>query len=145
MRIGQICADAMKKMKYRGAGTIEFLYENGEFYFIEMNTRLQVEHPITEAITGIDLVHEQIRIASGGGISVTQDEIKFSGHAIECRINAEDPRTFTPSPGTITHFHAPGGLGVRVDSGAYQATASRPTTTASSASSSCMDAPASNA
>jgi len=111
MAIGKVCADAMKKLKYRGAGTIEFLYEN---------TRLQVEHPITEAITGIDLVHEQIRVASGGGLSVTQDEISFHGHAIECRINAEDPRTFVPSPGTITHFHAPGGLGVRVDSGAYQ-------------------------
>ena len=120
MKIGQICANAMKKLKYRGAGTIEFLYENGEFYFIEMNTRLQVEHPVTEAITGIDLVHEQIRVASGGGLSVTQDEVHFNGHAIECRINAEDPRTFVPSPGTITHFHAPGGLGVRIDSGVYQ-------------------------
>ncbi|TCU17376.1 acetyl-CoA carboxylase biotin carboxylase subunit [Rhizobium sullae] len=120
MKIGQICADAMRKLKYRGAGTIEFLYENSEFYFIEMNTRLQVEHPITEAITGIDLVHEQIRVASGRGLSVTQEEVTFEGHAIECRINAEDPRTFVPSPGTITHFHAPGGLGVRIDSGAYQ-------------------------
>ncbi|TPW33616.1 acetyl-CoA carboxylase biotin carboxylase subunit [Martelella alba] len=120
MKIGEICADAMRKMKYRGAGTIEFLYEKGEFYFIEMNTRLQVEHPVTEAITGIDLVHEQIRVAAGNGLSVTQDEIKFSGHAIECRINAENARTFRPSPGTITHFHAPGGLGVRIDSGAYQ-------------------------
>ncbi|MBB4954211.1 acetyl-CoA carboxylase biotin carboxylase subunit [Agrobacterium vitis] len=119
MKIGEICADAMRKMKYRGAGTIEFLYENGEFYFIEMNTRLQVEHPVTEAITGIDLVYEQIRVASGAGLSVTQDDVVFRGHAIECRINAEDPRTFTPSPGTITHYHAPGGLGVRVDSGVY--------------------------
>ena len=120
MEIGEICAVAMRKLKYRGAGTIEFLYENGEFYFIEMNTRLQVEHTITEAITGIDLVNEQIRIASGGGLSMTQEEIRFHGHAIECRINAEDPNTFVPSPGTITHYHPPGGLGVRVDSGVYQ-------------------------
>lgn len=120
MNIGEVCADAMRKLKYRGAGTVEFLYENGEFYFIEMNTRLQVEHTITEAITGIDLVNEQIRIASGGSISVSQEDISFSGHAIECRINAEDPNTFVPSPGTITHYHPPGGLGVRVDSGVYQ-------------------------
>ena len=119
-KIGMICANAMKKLNYRGAGTIEFLYENGEFYFIEMNTRLQVEHPVTEAVTGIDLVNEQIRVASGGGLSVSQDDVHFNGHAIECRINAEDARTFTPSPGLITHYHPPGGLGVRVDSGVYQ-------------------------
>tara|TARA_R110002126_G_scaffold228006_7_gene372539 strand:+ start:215 stop:1558 length:1344 start_codon:yes stop_codon:yes gene_type:complete len=120
MKIGEVCADAMRKLSYRGAGTVEFLYENGEFYFIEMNTRLQVEHTITEAITGIDLVNEQIRIASGHLISTSQEDIVFSGHAIECRINAEDARTFVPSPGTITHYHPPGGLGVRVDSGVYQ-------------------------
>jgi acetyl-CoA carboxylase, biotin carboxylase subunit len=119
-KIGEICADAMRKLKYRGAGTIEFLYEDGEFYFIEMNTRLQVEHPVTEAVTGLDLVLEQIRVAAGGSLSVTQDEITFSGHAIECRINAENPRTFRPSPGQITYWHPPGGLGVRVDSGVYQ-------------------------
>jgi acetyl-CoA carboxylase biotin carboxylase subunit len=117
--IGEICANAIAEMGYRGAGTVEFLYENGEFYFIEMNTRLQVEHPVTEAITGIDLVHEQLRVAAQAGLSVRQSDITFEGHAIECRINAEDPRTFMPSPGTITHYHTPGGLGVRVDSGVY--------------------------
>ncbi|HWV82477.1 MAG TPA: acetyl-CoA carboxylase biotin carboxylase subunit [Hyphomicrobiaceae bacterium] len=119
-RIGTTVANAMKKLKYRGAGTVEFLYEDGEFYFIEMNTRLQVEHPVTEMITGLDLVLEQIRIASGGTLSVTQDEVTFSGHAIECRINAENPKNFRPSPGKITYWHPPGGLGVRVDSGVYQ-------------------------
>jgi len=118
-KIGMIVANACAELGYRGAGTIEFLYEDGEFYFIEMNTRLQVEHPVTEAITNIDLVHEQIRVASGGGLSVRQSDVRFYGHAIECRINAEDPRNFTPSPGLITHFHPPGGLGIRVDSGAY--------------------------
>ena len=118
-RMGTICAKAMADMGYRGAGTIEFLWENGEFYFIEMNTRLQVEHPVTEMITGIDLVREQIRVAEGKPLSFTQEDVTFTGHAVECRINAEDPRTFMPSPGTVTWYHPPGGLYVRVDSGLY--------------------------
>ena len=118
-RMGQICADAMAKMHYRGAGTIEFLWENGEFFFIEMNTRIQVEHPVTEMITGFDLVREQIRIADGRGLSVRQEDLEFRGHAIECRINAEDPRSFLPSPGKVTQYHAAGGMHVRVDSGLY--------------------------
>ena len=118
-RMGGIVAKAMADMAYRGAGTIEFLWENGEFYFIEMNTRLQVEHPVTEAITGVDLVREQIRIADGKPLSVKQEDIEFNGHAIECRINAEDPWNFTPSPGLVTNYHAAGGMNVRVDSGLY--------------------------
>ena len=117
--IGKICAEAVKKIKYLGAGTIEFLYENGNFYFIEMNTRLQVEHPVTEAIFGVDLVREQIRLASGLPISFSQDELKINGHSIEVRINAEKIPSFSPNPGTITAYHAPGGLGVRVDSALY--------------------------
>jgi len=115
---GTVCA-ALSKLKYRSAGTVEFLYENGQFYFIEMNTRLQVEHPVTEMISGVDIVREQIRVAADGPLSLTQDEIVLSGHAIECRINAEHAETFIPSPGRITEFHAPGGLGVRVDSALY--------------------------
>jgi acetyl-CoA carboxylase biotin carboxylase subunit len=118
-RIGELAAAAVRKLKYRGAGTMEFLFQDGEFYFIEMNTRLQVEHPITEAITGIDLVREQIRIAAGGELGLRQQDIKFQGHAIECRINAENSETFVPCPGKVADYHPPGGLGVRVDSGLY--------------------------
>jgi acetyl-CoA carboxylase biotin carboxylase subunit len=118
-RIGKVCADAMADIKYIGAGTIEFLYENGEFYFIEMNTRLQVEHPVTEAIFGVDLVREQIRVAGGMDMSFVQEDLKINGHAIEVRINAEKLPNFTPCPGRITQYHAPGGLGVRMDSALY--------------------------
>jgi len=111
---------AIADLGYSGAGTVEFLYEDGEFYFIEMNTRLQVEHPVTEAITGIDIVVEQLRIAAGNPLSLTQEEVRLTGHAIECRINAENPTTFAASPGQITYYHPPGGLGVRVDSAVYQ-------------------------
>ena len=118
-RIGERCVEACKKIGYRGAGTFEFLYENGEFYFIEMNTRIQVEHPVTEFITGIDLIQQQILIAAGEPFTLRQRDIQFRGHAIECRINAEDPVKFIPSPGRITHWHMPGGPGVRIDSHAY--------------------------
>jgi acetyl-CoA carboxylase biotin carboxylase subunit len=118
-KIGKVVTDALKKLGYLGVGTVEFLYEDGQFYFIEMNTRLQVEHPVTELITGLDLVREQIRIAAGGALEFDQQDVTFAGHAIECRVNAENPFTFQPSPGKITDFHAPGGLGVRMDSAAY--------------------------
>ncbi len=118
-RIGAVVVDAIRRIGYLGVGTIEFLYEDGEFFFIEMNTRLQVEHPVTEAVTDIDLVREQIRVAAGLPLSFSQSDIVFEGHAIECRINAENPRSFAPSPGLVTDFHAPGGLGVRLDSALY--------------------------
>lgn len=118
-RIGELAAAAIRKLKYRGAGTMEFLFQDGEFYFIEMNTRLQVEHPITEAVTGIDLVREQIRIADGAPLGLKQSDIVIQGHAIECRVNAENPETFVPCPGRVADYHPPGGLGVRVDSGLY--------------------------
>ena len=118
-QIGETVAKAMRQIKYLGVGTVEFLYENGEFFFMEMNTRIQVEHPVTEMITDIDLILEQIRAAAGGDLQLTQDQVKFHGHAIECRINAESPVSFRPSPGKIVHYHPPGGLGVRVDSAVY--------------------------
>ncbi len=118
-RIGEICVEACRRIDYRGAGTFEFLYQDGEFYFIEMNTRVQVEHPVTEMITGVDIVREQLRIAAGEPLSYTQDAIRIDGHALECRINAEDPDSFLPSPGLITQYHPPGGLGIRVDSHIY--------------------------
>lgn len=119
LEIGEICANAMRQLGYSGAGTIEFLYQDGKFYFIEMNTRIQVEHPVTEMITGVDLVNEQIRIAAGSPLTFTQEDVVFNGHAIECRINAENSATFRPSPGKIAYYHPPGGLGVRVDSAVY--------------------------
>jgi len=118
-KIGAVCSDACKAINYRGVGTFEFLFENNEFYFIEMNTRVQVEHPVTEMITGVDIVREQIKIADGQALSFTQDDVEIKGHAIECRINAEDPNNFMPSPGKITQYHVAGGLGVRVDSHVY--------------------------
>ena len=120
VRIGERCAEACRRINYRGAGTFEFLYENGEFYFIEMNTRIQVEHPVTEMISGVDIVQEQIRVAAGEKLRFRQRDLDFRGHAIECRINAEDPFTFVPFPGRITFYHPPGGPGIRVDSHVYQ-------------------------
>ena len=119
MAMGERCAEACRRIKYRGAGTFEFLFQDGEFYFIEMNTRVQVEHPVTEMITGVDIVREQLRIAAGEGLSYHQEDISWTGHAVECRINAEDPIKFLPSPGTITQYHAPGGPGIRVDTHIY--------------------------
>jgi acetyl-CoA carboxylase biotin carboxylase subunit len=119
-RLGALAVAALRDIGYRSVGTLEFLYQDGDFFFIEMNTRLQVEHPISEMISGIDIVREQLRIADGAPLGYRQAEIRFSGHAIECRINAENPDTFRPSPGRVTDYHAPGGLGVRVDSGLYQ-------------------------
>jgi acetyl-CoA carboxylase biotin carboxylase subunit len=118
-RLGERCVDACRSIGYRGAGTMEFLYQDGQFYFIEMNTRIQVEHPVTEMITGIDIVRAQLRIASGEPLRLRQDDVQFRGHAIECRINAEDPETFMPCPGVIEHIHQPGGPGVRVDTHVY--------------------------
>jgi acetyl-CoA carboxylase biotin carboxylase subunit len=118
-RLGERCAEACREIGYRGAGTFEFLYQDGQFYFIEMNTRVQVEHPVTELITGVDIVKEQLRIAAGAELSYRQKDIQIRGHAIECRLNAEDPETFLPSPGHITLFHAPGGPGIRVDAYIY--------------------------
>jgi acetyl-CoA carboxylase biotin carboxylase subunit len=119
-QIGGVVTSALEKLGYLGVGTVEFLFENGQFYFIEMNTRLQVEHPVTELITGLDLVREQIRIADGGALELEQSDVVVAGHAIECRINAENPQTFRPSPGRIRQYHPPGGLGVRIDSAVYQ-------------------------
>ena len=118
--IGETVAKAMREMKYLGVGTVEFLFEDGKFYFIEMNTRIQVEHPVTEQVTDIDLILEQIRVANGAELTLKQEDVRFHGHAIECRINAENPVSFRPSPGKIVHYHAPGGLGVRIDSAVYQ-------------------------
>ncbi len=119
IRVAESCVKACEQMKYRGAGTFEFLYENEQFYFIEMNTRVQVEHPVTELVTGVDIIKEQLRVAAGKGLSLTQKDVRIQGHAIECRINAEDPRTFMPCPGKINYYHAPGGPGVRMDSHVY--------------------------